>query len=51
MMKYIFSFVPLGTCANGCEEESINAAIKGPFLGKWHIFVLALIDHFECLNE
>ena len=25
--------------------------IKGPFPGKWHVFVLALLYVFECLNE
>ena len=25
--------------------------VEGPFSGKWHVFVLALIYLFECLNE
>ena len=25
--------------------------LKGPYPGKWHVFVLALLYLFECLNE
>ena len=28
-----------------------GASIKGSFPGKWHVFVLALLYIFECLNE
>ena len=30
LMKYTFSFVPLGIYANRCEVESINAASNSP---------------------
>ena len=54
IILHVFSFIIHGMKQKFSILYYLNfqfVQLKGPYPGKWHVFVLALLYLFECLNE